>query len=60
MWMLTVIINLLYNVFISLGLIVGLTLIIALYLIILWSSLTATSGFFQHLRSRLGIGDGHE
>ena len=60
MRMLNMVGNLIYVTFLSLGLIVGLTLIIILYMSILWSSLKATSGFFQNLRSRLGIGEKHE
>lgn len=60
MRMLTLIGNLLYVVFLSLWLILGLTLITILYMIVLWSSLTATSGFFHALRGRFGIGEHHE
>ena len=58
--MLTLIGDLIYVTFLSLGLIVGLTLIIILYVGILWSSLTATSYFFNNLRGGFGIGGKHE
>ena len=58
--MLTMIGDLIYVTFLSLGLIVGLTFIIILYVGILWSSLTATSYFFHNLRGRFGIGERHE
>lgn len=57
MMMLTMIGDLIYVTFLSLGLIIGLTLIIILYVGILWSSLTATSYFFHDLRDRFGIGE---
>ena len=60
MRMLTLIGNLLYDVFISMLLIIGITSIVILYWGILWSSLTATSGFFHSLRGRFGIGDEYE